>query len=143
MKAQKQLINRLTIKYEEGLLNNKQYFQSFYIAFCIACVELEKQGLIKIDDKLIKQRNNLFKFINITLVDDAFNLSKSNPSRINEIYSSLADKYIRQFQDIVRSDSSIINTYNNVFEQIQIDAGELGDLETDDSIGIAEFEFSE
>lgn len=143
MKAQKQIINRLTIKYEEGLLNNKQYFQTFYLAFCIASVELEKQGLMIIDNKLLEHRNNLYKYINCTLVNKAVELSHGDNSKVNAIYQAISDKYIRQLQDLVRSDSSVINYFNSVFEQIQIEEGEMGDLETEDSIGIAEFEFSE
>ena len=99
--------------------------------------------MTKIDDKSIKQRNDMYKFINCTLVDKAVELSHGDKSKVNEIYASISDKYIRQFQDVVRSDSSVINEFNSVFEQIQVEGNEMGDLETNDSIGIAEFEFSE
>lgn len=143
MKAQKQIVDRLTNKYEDGILNNIYYFQSFYIAFCIACIELEKRGIIEINLEEIKDRNDKFRYIESKLVDKAFELANGDSTKINDIYASISDKYIRELQEAVRLDKGVIFEFGRVFEQIQIDTNEMGDLETDDSIGIAEFEFSE
>lgn len=139
MKLLKQVISRNCIKFEEGLVNDKKYVQNFYIAFCLAYSELASMNLIKIDENLIKQRNSLIKYINFNLMLRA--VEKGGDFKKN--YNVISDKWQRLLQDTIRSDFSVINKFNDVFQQIKIDNEEFGDLYKVGSFGIIEFEFAD
>ncbi len=140
MRLIKQIISRNVAKFEEGVLNNKYYFQNFYIAYGFALAYLELKGLLKINENEIEIKNRLFKLLNKKIFYDSLKSSKT-VSEAKKKYFEKSEKLFRLLQNMVRRDYIIINRFMDLFEQNRVEIQEFSDLYKVGTIGIVEYEF--
>lgn len=139
MRILKQIVTKNIETYEKGLLNNKYYFQNFYVAYSLALVYLEKKGINMIDKSAIEIRNKLFRYIYRDLLEKCLK-NTGNLLEAENLYSRKSSPLIRQLQILIRDDYKVINKFYETFQLYKDEDVQEEHLYRPGTIGIIEYE---
>jgi hypothetical protein len=136
------MVARNIAKFEEGVLNNNNYFQNFYIAYGFASAFLELQNVIKIKEEEMEIRNRMFRNLNKNIFIWALKRSKT-VTEAKKTYFDKSERLFRIFQQYIRYDYKLINQFMDIYDKVKLESNEEGDLYRIGTIGIVEYEYPE